>query len=351
MLERVRIKSYRTFRDLEVTPLSRVNVVAGGNNAGKTSLLEALFLLSGGGHPAITITPYITRNMRDELEGRLNANAILETLWKPLFFGFDASRTIEITAEHEPAGPLSLKIALETKESFDLPLADAARSDVARRAEQLVLRFKQGDQDEITASAHIGANRIEFGRHQEESPFVADFQYARERTDRDDAIRLGSLRKRKQGDVLLDALRVIEPRLRSIEDNSSSGSPMIWGDIGLSELVPLAVMGEGMTRFASVILGIVGVPSGVALIDEVENGIHHSVLTDMWRVIDDSSRRYGVQVFATTHSFECVQAADQAIQTDDLALHRLEVDEGRCRCVTYERSEIAAAIRHDIEVR
>ena len=51
MLDRLRIRNYRVFGNLEVTRLSRVNVVAGGNNAGKTSLLEALFLLSGGGNP------------------------------------------------------------------------------------------------------------------------------------------------------------------------------------------------------------------------------------------------------------------------------------------------------------
>jgi len=60
MLDRLRIRNYRVFGDLEVTRLSRVNVVAGGNNAGKTSLLEALFLLSGGGNPHLALNPSIT---------------------------------------------------------------------------------------------------------------------------------------------------------------------------------------------------------------------------------------------------------------------------------------------------
>lgn len=331
--------------------LSRVNLVAGGNNAGKTSLLEAIFLLSGAGHPRLALAANIVRTMGDDSEARISGQAIVDTLWKPLFFGFDAGSTIEISGNHEPSGRLSLRIALETRDRFELALNDAGRTDINPTEEQLVYRFQQGDENEITTAAQLGTDGIELIPHHRKLPFEASFQSSRARTDRDDAVRLGSLRKRKQGHLLLEALQVIEPRLHSIEDNSSSGSPMIWGDIGLSELVPLSIMGEGMTRFASIVLGLVAIPGGVMLIDEAENGIHHSVLTDMWRAIDGASRRFGVQVFATTHSFECVQAADQAIPTDDLALHRLEVEDDRCRCVTYERSSTTAAVRHDIEVR
>ena len=69
----------------------------------------------------------------------------------------------------------------------------------------------------------------------------------------DNAERLSRLRKRKQDAPILDALRIIEPNLQSIEVNSASGLPMIWGDIGLPELVPLAMMGEGMTRIARLV--------------------------------------------------------------------------------------------------
>ena len=349
MLERLQIRNYRAFRDLEMPRLSRVNLVAGRNNAGKTSLLEAIFLLAGAGRPGLALSTDILRTMQGS-EEQVTRESLVETLWKPLFLGFDTGRTIEISAEHEPFGRLSLKISLEALNTVELPLKDARRTDLTT-PDELVFTFQQGDEDEISTAAQLGTDGIKFTHHQRKIPFLVGLQSARERTDRADAIRLGSLRKRKQGDVVLEALRVIEPRLRSIEENSASGFPMIWGDIGLSELVPLAVMGEGITRFASIVLTMVEVPGGVMLIDEVENGIHHSVLTDVWRMIDDASRRFGVQVFATTHSFECVHAADQAIQTDDLALHRLEIEDDRCRCVTYERPVVAAAIRHNIEVR
>ena len=328
-----------------------MNVIAGTNNAGKTALLEAVFLLSGAGRPELAMNGHILRIPGNASKAPMSREALVETLWKPLFHGFDAGGAIAITGEHEPSGHLSLQAALQTQHRIELPMQDAGRTDLSP-TDELVFTYRQGDTEPVRTAAKLTEDKVEFEPSRGTPPFSCAIATSHHRIDSGEAVLLGALRKRKQGDVLLEALQVIEPRLRSVEDNSASGAPMIWGDIGLPELVPLTVMGDGMTRFASTVLAMTKVAGGVMLIDEVENGIHHSVLADVWRVIDDASRRFGVQVFATTHSFECVHAADQAIKTDALSLHRLSRDDdGSCRCVTYDRAEIAAAIRHDIEVR
>ena len=84
---------------------------------------------------------------------------------------------------------------------------------------------------------------------------------------------------------------------------------MIWGDIGLRELVPLAVMGDGMSRLARLVLAIADAPGGLVLVDEIETGLHHTVLSDVWRVVDEAARQFETQVVATTHSYECIRAA------------------------------------------
>ena len=160
-----------------------------------------------------------------------------------------------------------------------------------------------------------------------------------------------SLKKKKQGDLLLKALQVVGPKLQSIEDSFASGTPMIWGDIGLSELVPLPAMGEGMTQLARLVLAIATVPNGVVLVDELENGIHHSVLPDVWRAIDEAAKQFHTQIFATTHSFECIEAAHQALGPDGFRLHRLEARNAENRCVTFKPNGISAALRHNLEVR
>ena len=118
-------------------------------------------------------------------------------------------------------------------------------------------------------------------------------------------MRLARLRNRSATILLLEALQVIEPQgCKAYRENSASGTPMIWGDIGLSELVPL-VWHNGRRSWpdlARLVLGISAAPDGVVLMDEVENGIHHSVLPKVWRVIDTAAKQLNTQVFATTHS-------------------------------------------------
>lgn len=146
-------------------------------------------------------------------------------------------------------------------------------------------------------------------------------------------------------------MRIVEPRLQAIEDISASGAPLIWGDVGLRELVPLSVLGEGITRIARVVLAISSVPQGVVLVDEIENGLHHSVLGKFWKVVESAAEEFDTQIFATSHSRECVAAAHDALRGESFRLHRLELDGQRSRCVSYGEEAVEGAMKHGLEVR
>ena len=75
------------------------------------------------------------------------------------------------------------------------------------------------------------------------------------------------------------------------------------------------------------------------------------MLDKIWRVVHSAAEKFDVQVFATTHSFECVSAAHHALGEGNFFLHRLEKQGEDSRCVTYTGEQIDAAIRHDLEVR
>ena len=168
----------------------------------------------------------------------------------------------------------------------------------------------------------------------------------------DDASLLGKLRVQKRDDVLVEALRVIEPKLQSVIDSFASGMPIIWGDVGLSEMVPLYTMGEGTTRLARIVLGISSVPGGIVLVDEVENGIHHSVQAKVWKAIACAAEQFDTQVFATTHSFEFIETAARGIGLDGFKLFRLDKTEaGKNKAVVYRPDMVEMAIRRNMEVR
>lgn len=348
MLRSLQIRNFRGFNALNIDDLRDINLIAGRNNSGKTSLLEAVFLLSGAGNTRLAMNGNIDRGLAPHGE------STGDPVGKQLFSNLDLGRSIEISAHRSSRAQFTLKITSERQPTTEIPLDRTNGTSITNLLDERSLAFQYTGPSRKSVKSQISLKGQGFEVNQPSTnpPFQAIILLSRNRnTHEDDAVKLGRLRQKKQGDMLLKALRVFEPRLQSIEDNSSSGSPMIWGDIGWSELVPLSVMGEGMTQIARLVLGIASVPDGVVLVDELENGIHHTVLPDVWRVIDEAARQFRTQLFATTHSMECVLAAHDSLSKNRFRLHRLEVVGDKSRCVTYEPDAIDGAIRHNLEVR
>lgn len=117
---------------------------------------------------------------------------------------------------------------------------------------------------------------------------------------------------------------------------------------------PLRSLGDGATRLFGVALALAAHRDGYLLIDEAENGIHHSVHYDLWRMILQTAEENNVQVVATTHSFDCVRGFAYAMadaEESDGVLVRLERGGDRLRAVTYSGSQLKVAAEQDIEVR
>jgi len=167
-----------------------------------------------------------------------------------------------------------------------------------------------------------------------------------------DAARFREVALGKVTREIVEALKVIEGRLDDLR--SVPGTAMVYGEIGLPRLVSLGDMGEGIQRLLSIALGLWTARGGVVLVDEVENGLHHGVLGKVWRLIGEAARRFDVQVFAATHSWECITAAHHAFREtfpDDLRVHRIEHLNGKVWDVVYGDEEMEAAIETGIEVR
>ncbi len=353
MLSSVRICGYRIFRDLQIHRLGRINLIAGDNNVGKTALLEALFLLSGGGRAHLAVNRNVLRNVGDPM---IATEQFGEVLWKPLFYGMDVNQTVTIEGHHTTLQDMTLTIeAVRADPSNDF-LTHSMDPTVTDFPDPRTLSLRYLDQHHsnqpVVSHARVHNDRIDFDQPGSPIPFPASIVLTTNRNNQEEAQRLAKLRTHKKDDILLQALKIIEPRLLSVTDNVASGFPAIWCDIGLSELVPLFTMGEGMVSIARLVLAIPPATGGMLLVDEIENGLHHRVLAPVWHVVSEAARQNNVQIFATTHSFECIRAAHRSLGADDgFRLHRLEVSQGKNRCVTYEADALEAAIKYEMEVR
>ncbi|NJK78433.1 MAG: ATP-binding protein [Chloroflexaceae bacterium] len=115
-----------------------------------------------------------------------------------------------------------------------------------------------------------------------------------------------------QESTVNDALRIIEPKIERVgisfrERRSRSIVPRVRVQDSKNPL-PLSSLGEGMNRLFGVALAIVNAKDGFLLIDEIESGLHYSVMVDMWRLVFQIAYELDVQVFATTHSRDCIEA-------------------------------------------
>jgi len=150
-------------------------------------------------------------------------------------------------------------------------------------------------------------------------------------------------------------LKILEPRLvRLVVSAPAPGISVIQGDLGIGRLVPIQLMGEGIGKLLSCLLAIADARGGTVLIDEIENGFHYAVLPKVWSAIADFAEEYKTQIFATTHSLECIRAAHEAfLQRDEKAFlyHRLDWAKGGVECMTFDREMLSTAMATGLEPR
>lgn len=122
------------------------------------------------------------------------------------------------------------------------------------------------------------------------------------------------------------ALRKFDPSIESVEIVSPRGQSTVvkvrHDHLGL---VPLSAEGDGLRRFLTLAAAAVSAKGGVLLIDEIETALHTSVLAEAFRYLVAICREHKVQLFATTHSLEAIDAmlAGAGEAVDDMVVFRL----------------------------
>lgn len=355
------IENFRCFNNLTVEPLSRVNLFVGKNNVGKTALLEAIWFQHGFFDPDVGRRANVFRGVE-----QLDANEFMWDFFPEFDIGksivsssldFDGRyRTLDITLQERPTSRVA---------SEQVPAGDGeARASTSRLEAEASTDLIQYQVVFDYTDSHLGSSRavayperggVRFDRATGIRVPNAIFLAARHRESVSVlAQRYSKLLVDQEDDTALEALRIIEDRLKRIVVGQTPVGPIIWADIGLRRLIALPLLGEGMSRILSIVLALKNSTNGILLIDEAENGFHYSVLEQVWKLIGHLARKWEVQVFATTHSEECVRAAHHAFRACeeyDFALHRIEQIEGVARSVHYDKDILDAAIEMDAEVR
>lgn len=365
MLKNLVIKNYRAFETFKLDHAARVNLIVGTNNSGKSSLLEAIYLLVSEDASSSLISILHERGefALEPMDARYNIGRQTGSYQiSHIFHGHNLATEQAITIQSGAKKNASLKIFTRQKDPQQrLPLIENEESDIGSRSLHLVFE-REGRNEEtlsITADGLLSdrlfrpnSQRVITG--DQSAKFVTTNYLAYDVLGRlwDDITLTPS------EDKVVEALQILEHKVERISFTSrqTSNSGILLKLKGEKEPIPLGSMGDGMRRVLAITASLVSVGKGTLLIDEIDTGLYYGVLADMWRLILETSVKQNAQVFATTHSWDCVRAFQQALSSTtapDLGcLIRLEKnDNDKIEAISYSPHELDIAIKQGIEVR
>jgi hypothetical protein len=356
------VEGFRAIRSLKVADLKRVNLFVGENNAGKTSLLEALQLYLHRNSRTLSAVLLDTVRGHSDFSAPVYGSTLREDDALELQFAIDAVEGLFYGSFHElplhpirlsPAGDDATSLTIRLPWSPDGPIGDGASSerpavvdpasavlDVRSEARGFEIPLNWFARRVVLRSAELHLAVVI------PSNGLSSFDT---RTMWDNIAVSG------REALVEDALRVIVPQLdRIILIGESRLRSVVCKLKGVARPIPLKAMGDAATRVFGMAVAVAHAQGGAVLIDEVENGLHYSIQSQVWNAIFSMASTLDVQVFATTHSWDTVVAFQDAANRspEEGILYRLDrEDDGWIHPVRYTEEEVAIAADQQIEVR
>lgn len=298
MLKEIEIQNFRCFEQIKISGFERVNLIGGKNNAGKTALLEALFLNISPEASSILVL----RDLRKE--SSLVMKAMPDRAWDNLFYGREQGKSILIigTSDNDDTDEFTIQQYTNPK-TIDPKTIMLITGNKTQNVSGI------SGSDCLTASSKgliNGSNTIitDAIPTPGELPIIPSFTRISgiELTEAYDRARLNE----KDSEVL-KAFQVIDPAIESVE-SFYIGEPTLYLRRKGEKRLPLSLFGDAMNRVAEIILKLINSEDKILLIDEIENGIHYKSQPEFWRVLFRLAVELDTQIFATTHSLEMLQA-------------------------------------------
>lgn len=366
MLTRIKIENYRGFRSYRMEGLTTVNLLVGKNNSGKTALLECVHLLASGGDPMVLVNAASRRG--EVVSGVRDEPQLLDI--SHFFHGHEvtADSHFSLSAENSlspvlvkaaPLGELEPQAELFEGSRVARP-AFAMEIQVGRPRPAARRRLLLSEQGALLIDPRRPLSRYLGEEHREGPPivFIAPDSLGSEYL----GLMWNQVLRDKHEREVRNAMQILEPGLEDIVFQAAepvyrpyaSRSGVLVSLAGDQRRVPLGSMGDGMRRLLALSISLIHVRGGYLFIDEIDTGFHYSIMAKMWELVVRTAKESNIQVFATTHSADCVKglgilckrAAD--LRTE-VSAHKIEP--GLDRDVAFTGADVLNAIEQDIEIR
>ena len=367
----VRISGYRGLDSFRLDGLGRINLLVGTNNSGKTSILECIELLRSAGN-AHAVTTVLGRRgwgygSDEERQDYLDVTHLFanRALSGTVVIEGDcpdttsrSSRNHRVTVEVTDLRDDQLKFEQEDSLDDDGQLAlkvdwsDAANDFKARITSEGLLpwswarrpgwlrrpsRFLDGRSQAVQFIGTNGMTAVDVVR------LFDDVVLTEREAHVTEALR--------NIDRSIERIASIGAERRRLPREAPSGVFLKLRDVEYR--VPIGSLGDGMWRMLGLALALANAKGGILLVDEIDTGLHYSVMEDMWRMVSERAAALDAQVFATTHSRDCYESLAAVVHPGSISttVTIQRIDARRERAVRFSNDDIVAAAERGIEVR
>ncbi len=367
MIRDLEIKNYRLFQQFKISSLARVTLIVGDNNAGKSTLLEAIHLLTSDDARLSLISILGERGevASGFLDPKLNQGQAsgyqISQIFNDHLIKLGQSASITTSSNNKKMLRLALRESTKSRASKQASLFDNDNTTIIGSYADLLIFERDNiglsnsrDRIGITEDGILLNIRFKHASYlKDKSRFITPNYLGYDEL----ATLWDNITLTPKEDKVVEALQILEPLVERISFMSSqtSNSGILLRLKGQSEPIPLGSMGDGMRRIMAIAAALVSVEQGTLLVDEIDTGLYHDALIDMWKLVLETSEKQNAQLFATTHSWDCVKAFQQALtalkKPDIGKLIRLEKSNGQVKAIPYSTNELNIAVEQGIEVR
>lgn len=338
---------YRGIGGLCLPRLSRANLVTGVNGIGKTALLEAMWLFTGRYSPMLLWNANVQRSNSPVLDpvSRLS-NGALELHGEENGSSHRMKSAFEKTAEI--TAPATTGETTE-KNMMQLPVAGRINTYLDGK----LAKGGVGGMQPTPWGMVVHENPVP---PKPQSSCVIESTKFQLDTSSEYLQRYSDMVRANRKEELTYAINLLLPKIKDLEIlTDRSGESYLSAMTTDGVQLPLHDLGGGVIRLYRLLLSFFTCRDGILFADEIENGIHHSVLREVWVRARQWMSEWNVQLVATSHSAECIESAMAAFSDapTDLSVHKLFISEetGHVEAATFTGETLKGARDLDLEVR
>lgn len=325
----ISIQGFRRLNNISLSKLRKINIIAGVNNSGKTTLLEAVKLLCSLNHSEDFIN-LVRRRAKI-------ASEQVDILW---------------FIDQLPTGALKGEFAGQ-RVSLDLETDDISLEDMTQYLKSICFNASYGERS-WHSEIHFFEKypRRTEGEFASICPSVFSSPFSGLEPELLNDCHTKSLKEGSKSQIIGFIQRYIDPDIANIEQDDKGHFTVIHDSIDPNP--DLTKFGEGLQRIFKIGLLFAGAPNGVVIIDEFENAIHAKLLLKVTSLLYELAKRFNVQVFISSHSKECIDAfaLNDEIQKSDISAHSLFEKDGELICQSFPGERLASLIESiDFDLR